>query len=78
MQIISGDVSPILYDLTIQSAQLFPFLTIWAVNDDVDGALQYYTLELNNNFLNIEGDILGVQGLKDIEDLKIDGGEDLM
>jgi hypothetical protein len=28
----------------------FP-MTIWAVNDDVDGALQYYTLELNNIFL---------------------------
>ena len=46
----------------------FPYMTIWAVNDDVDGELQYYTLELNNNFLNIEGDILGVQGPKDIED----------
>ncbi len=52
----------------------FPFMTIWAVNDDVDGALQYYTLELNNNFLNIEGNIEGVQTAKDIEDLKIDGG----
>jgi len=51
----------------------FDFMTIWAVNDDVDGVLQFYTLELNNNFLNIEGNILGVQGPKDIEDLKIDG-----
>ena len=50
----------------------FDFMTIWAVNDDVDGVLQYYTLELNNNFLNVEGNILGVQGPKDIEDLKID------
>ncbi len=33
----------------LQFAQ-FPF-TNWAVNDDVDGALQYYTLELNNIFL---------------------------
>ena len=52
----------------------FDYMTIWAVNDDVDGVLQYYTLELNNNFLNIEGNIEGVQGPKDIEDLKIDGG----
>jgi hypothetical protein len=34
----------------LQFAQ-FPFTTIWAVNDDVDGVLQYYTLELNNIFL---------------------------
>ncbi len=51
---------------------VFPFMTIWAVNDDVDGVLQYYTLELNNNFLNVEGNIEGVQGPKDIEDLIID------
>jgi len=31
---------------------------------------------LNNYFLNIEGDILGVQSAKDIEDLKIDGGQE--
>ncbi len=53
-------------------ATQFPFMTIWAVNDDTDGALQYYTLALNNTFLNVEGNILGVSGPKDIEDLIID------
>ena len=50
----------------------FPFMTIWSVNDDIDGALQYYSLALNSAFLNIEGNIIGVDGPKDIEDLKID------
>ena len=55
----------------LQFAQ-FPFTTIWAVNDDVDGVLQYYTLDVATPFLNIEGNILGVVGPKDIEDLIID------
>ena len=50
----------------------FPFMTIWAVNDHTDGKLQYYTLDVASPFLNIEGDILGITGDKDIEDLIID------
>jgi hypothetical protein len=47
-------------------------MTIWAVNDHTDGKLQYYTLDVAVPFLNIEGDILGIDGPKDLEDLIID------
>jgi PA domain/Secretion system C-terminal sorting domain len=65
------------YDFFICTAEVtweqqFPFMTIWSVNDDVDGKLQYYTLDMSSAFLNIEGDILGVIGPKDLEDLIID------
>jgi hypothetical protein len=51
----------------------FDYMTIWAVSDDNDGKLYYYSLVVNASaFLNVEGDILGVQGGQDIEDIKID------
>jgi hypothetical protein len=50
----------------------FPFMTFWAVNDEGDGKLYWFTLSEGFNFSNIEGDILGIQGAKDIEDLVVD------
>jgi hypothetical protein len=50
----------------------YPFMTIFAVNDDVDGKLYYYSLDINSAFLNVEGVINGIQGDKDLEDLIIE------
>ncbi len=59
--------------LTVKYVQnKFPFMTFWAVNDDADGKLFWYTLAEGSDFSNVEGDILGVDGKKDIEDLTID------
>jgi hypothetical protein len=60
------------YQVQIEGAPQYPFMTIWAVNDNTDGKLQYYTLDMGTPFLNIEGDILGIAGDKDLEDLIID------
>ncbi len=49
----------------------YPYMTIFAVSDDVDGKLYYYTLDINSAFLNVEGVINGVNGDKDLEDLII-------
>ncbi len=56
---------------------VFDYMTLWAVSDANSGKLYYYSLVENASaFLNIEGDILGIQGDKDIEDMKInDNGE---
>ena len=64
---VSGVFSDNAFKITI-----FPFMTIWAVNDHTDGKLQYYTLDMASSFLNIEGDIEGITGDKDLEDLIID------
>ncbi len=39
---------------------IFPYMTFWAVNDDVSGKLYWYTLAQGSNFSNIEGDIQGL------------------
>ncbi len=50
----------------------FPFMTFWAVNDASNGKLYWYTLTQGLDFSNVEGDILGIDGEKDIEDLAVD------
>ena len=59
-------------DYQVEICLQFPFMTMWAVNDHTDGKLQFYTLDVASPFLNIEGDILGITGDKDLEDLIID------
>lgn len=63
--------------IEIEGGGGFDYMTLWGVSDADDGKLYYYSLVQNANaFLNIEGDILGIQSDKDIEDMKInDNGE---
>jgi len=49
----------------------FGCITLWSV-DDQPGKLHYTTLSDNSPTVQIEGDILGVNGTKDIESLAID------
>ncbi|MCK7517842.1 MAG: hypothetical protein MZV64_09115 [Ignavibacteriales bacterium] len=57
---------------------VFDYMTLWGVSEANKAGEMYYSTLVENAsaFLNIEGDILGIQGDKDIEDLKInDNGE---
>jgi glycine cleavage system H lipoate-binding protein len=47
-------------------------MTLWGINDENDGKLYYFSFDETEEFLRIEGDILGVEGAKDIEDIAID------
>jgi photosystem II stability/assembly factor-like uncharacterized protein len=56
----------------IQDAPSFCYMTLWGINDENDGKLYYFSFDETEEFLRIEGDILGVEGAKDIEDIAID------
>lgn len=56
-------------------AQSFPQQTLWAV-DDQPAKLHYYVLSQPNSLVNVEGEIQGITGTKDIEALTIaDNGD---